>query len=437
VIAEVNLGQLRQDLSQGRVGSWIFTDPGVHRLELERLFTRTWCYLAHESEIPQPGDYVTRRLGSDGVIVVRGADGVVRCLLNTCRHRGMRVCRVDRGQAAHFTCPYHGWTYANSGQLLGVVAEREAYGEGLDKAEYGLRQARVDSYAGLIFGNWWAEAPPLAEYLGDMRWYLDLVFKRTVEGMKVVGPPQRWVVDANWKIPAENFVGDGYHLSTTHRFAFAARLASARDASTEASPHWTHYHIDAGNGHGLQIAGFEPPAVVARYMGLPEELWPQVRDNLTLEQAGVLEHATTIHGTVFPNLSVLNTVAPPRPSGEPAVGWATLRVWQPLAPDKLELWSWFLVEKTSPDWYQQASYETYVLVFGSAGTFEQDDTEIWAGITAANMGVVGRESRLAYLQGLDATPDPNWPGPGQAYSLGYCELNQRAFLGRWLELLEG
>src|SRR5712692_2855748 len=414
----------------------IFTDPEVHRLELERLFTRTWCYLAHESEIAQPGDYVTRRLGSDGVIVVRGADGVVRCLLNTCRHRGMRVCRADRGQAAHFTCPYHGWTYANSGQLLGVVAEREAYGEGLDKAEYGLRQARLDRYAALIYGNWWAQAPPLAEYLGDMRWYLDLVLKRTVEGMKVVGPPQRWVVDANWKIPAENFVGDGYHIASAHR-SVLPRLASVREGGAHHDGTRTHYQIDAGNGHGLQMAAFEPPpAAVARYMGLPEQLWPEVRASLSAAQADLLEGLTTLHATVFPNLSLLDTAAPPKRPGEPAMARVTLRVWQPVSPDAMEIWTWFLVESAAPKAFQDASYEAYRMNSGPAGTVEQDDVDIWCGITAASNGSVGGQTLLNYAMGLpELEPDRDWPGPGEAYGVPYSEHNQRSFLRRWLHFL--
>src|SRR3712207_439673 len=81
-------------------------DPEVFRLELERVFSRAWLFLGHESEIPEPGDYVTRRLGLDPVIVVRGENGELSVVANTCRHRGIKLCRSDRGNASHFRCPY-------------------------------------------------------------------------------------------------------------------------------------------------------------------------------------------------------------------------------------------------------------------------------------------------------------------------------------------
>ena len=144
---------LRQDVhpDQGQIPAYIFSSPEVYELEMERIFPRCWLLVAHESEISKPGDYVTRSLGQYPVIVVRGEDGKIRILLNVCRHRGMRVCRTDSGNSADFLCPYHGYNYKNTGELIGVPFEKDSYGT-LDKSKYGLLEMRTGSFHGLIFG---------------------------------------------------------------------------------------------------------------------------------------------------------------------------------------------------------------------------------------------------------------------------------------------
>lgn len=164
---------------EGVVSSRVFSDPEINRLEMERIFTRSWLYVAHDSEIPQAGDFVTRSMGDDPVIVWRGQDGKVRVFLNVCRHRGRRVCGEDLGKAAYFKCPYHGWTYNNTGELSSVPFF-EGYQGKLDRSSLGLYQApKVESYHGLIFANWEAKAKSLSDYLGEMKWVLDLLFGRT------------------------------------------------------------------------------------------------------------------------------------------------------------------------------------------------------------------------------------------------------------------
>ena len=92
-------------------------------------------------------------------------------LVNSCRHRGNRVCRVDRGNARSFVCSYHGWAYNTKGNLIGVPGKTELYKDDIDQPSLGLvRVARIDSHKGLVFGTFDPEAPSLEEFLGDMRW---------------------------------------------------------------------------------------------------------------------------------------------------------------------------------------------------------------------------------------------------------------------------
>ncbi|MGZ8490127.1 MAG: aromatic ring-hydroxylating oxygenase subunit alpha, partial [Candidatus Binatia bacterium] len=202
------------DPEGGLIDRRIFADREIYDLERERIFARCWLYLGHECEIPNPGDFVTRYMGEDPVILARDLNGQLRAHLNMCRHRGNRVCRADRGNTKLFQCSYHGWSYTTDGKLA-LVPMVDTFGN-LDRSQWGLVSvAQVDSYKGLIFATFDPEAPPLRDYLGDMAWYLDILLDRREGGTEVSGP-QRWVVDANWKTAAENFGGDGYHIASTH-----------------------------------------------------------------------------------------------------------------------------------------------------------------------------------------------------------------------------
>src|SRR5512144_3391523 len=128
-----------------RVHASLYTDPRIFDEEMERIFRRGWVFVGHESEIPRAGDFVTRSIATDPVIMVRTRDGVVAVLLNRCMHRGTVLCTAARGHARTFQCPYHGWTYDAGGDLLGVP-----YPGGyaaLDKSARGLTTLpRVASY---------------------------------------------------------------------------------------------------------------------------------------------------------------------------------------------------------------------------------------------------------------------------------------------------
>src|SRR2546421_12287388 len=220
------------DDNKGLISRRIFIEREIYEQELERVLARFWLFVCHESQIPQPGDFLTTYMGEDPVLVVRASDGRVRAFLNVCRHRGNRLCRADSGNAASFTCAYHGWTYRNDGRLTGVPYLKEAYYGELERERWGLNPvAQLDNYKGLLFATFDPEAPPLREYLGEMTWYLDAFFDRREGGVEVIGGMHKWVMPCNWKFPSENFGGDGYHTSWSHRSA--VKTAFSTGASTK------------------------------------------------------------------------------------------------------------------------------------------------------------------------------------------------------------
>lgn len=96
------------DLENGWIDRRIFFDRDIYEAELERIFARCWLFVAHESQIAAPGDFLTTYMGEDAVIVARGRDRSINVFLNSCTHRGNRVCFAEAGRARSFVCNYHG-----------------------------------------------------------------------------------------------------------------------------------------------------------------------------------------------------------------------------------------------------------------------------------------------------------------------------------------
>ncbi|RKZ11574.1 aromatic ring-hydroxylating dioxygenase subunit alpha, partial [bacterium] len=163
------------DTKEGWIDRRIFWEQAIYEQELKQIFAKSWQFIAHESMLPNKNDFYTTYMGEDGVIAARQPDGTVKVYLNSCPHRGNKFCFADDGNTRSFTCNYHGWSFGIDGKL-GAVSNPHVYDEGdLDKEKWSPRQARVDSYKGMIFATFDEEAPSLEEWLGDFRWYLDMM----------------------------------------------------------------------------------------------------------------------------------------------------------------------------------------------------------------------------------------------------------------------
>ena len=125
-----------------RIHNSLYTDSRIFEEELDKIFYRGWVFIGHESEIPKPGDFLTRVIGRQPVIMVRGKDGNISVLLNRCAHRGSTVCTVEQGNAKVFTCPYHGWTYDLGGRLLSA-SHPGGFDQTFDKSKNGLSVRRT------------------------------------------------------------------------------------------------------------------------------------------------------------------------------------------------------------------------------------------------------------------------------------------------------
>ena len=290
------------DVERGLVSRRIFADPAIYQQELEQIFARCWLYLAHDRQLPRPGDFLGAVMGEEAVLVTRAGDGQVHAFLNTCRHRGNRVCRADQGRATAFVCPCHGWTYDNTGRLSGVPGYKELYHAALDRKHWGpVPVAQVASYKGLIFGTFDPQAPPLAEYLGDMRWDLDLLLE---QGELVAVPGiARWTMECNWKFAADNAIGDMYHGGIAHRSALLAGHSGAsgvRGNSLGSGQQGPGFSVITEYGYGFNANLVNPASVQANN---PLAYWRQ--DRAVQERLGPLRSKVNrANLNVFHNLFV-------------------------------------------------------------------------------------------------------------------------------------
>jgi 3-phenylpropionate/trans-cinnamate dioxygenase alpha subunit len=404
------------DLEKGLVSRRIFIEPEIYRLELDRIFARCWLFLCHETQIPRPGDFFTTYMAEDPVLVVRDSSGRVGAFLNSCRHRGNRVCRAEAGNAVSFTCAYHGWTYTNDGRLIGVPFLKEAYYGELKREDWGLIPvAQIDHYKGLYFATFATDAPPLKDYLGELTWYLDALFDRREGGIEMIGGVQKWISPCNWKFPAENIGGDGYHVGWTHLSAIKTGFDTG--PTTAASP---GRMVATGQGHMMTCVGpdngdgISMPEIVAYEAEIAAEARARLGPRWDLIKP--------IVGTVFPNFSVLRA------------GARTIRVWHPRGPDKTEIWSWAFVDKAAPPHVKEASRLAAIQVFGPGGTFEQDDMDNWQECTRSCRGVVARRFPLNTQMGLGHERYRD-ELKGWASDFNLSESNHRQFYGHWAKLM--
>ena len=421
-------------LDQGTLPVRIFGDPDIHALELERIFTRGWVFVGHESEIPAKGDYVLRPIGEDQFILVRDENGVIRVLLNNCAHRGTVICRAEKGNTSHFRCPYHAWVYKNSGEWAGAPLKRQAY-QAFDAKQWGLQAApHVETVHGLIFASLNPGVVPLDEYLGGMRWYLDAIFNLNEAGMTVIGEPQRWKTRYNWKSAAENHIGDSYHVPALHRSGEDIGIFPDIDQAGGAG---TSRHLYFDEGHGIVLSAGFLPSPMWHKTGFPAEVAATFElDRLTPDQREFIESYALTAGTIFPNLGIARVPASPYPGAPPRV-FTVLRTWQPCGPDSVINWNWILGLKTASEQFTQDAYVASLTMLGPAGMFEQDDSMVWEGLAVAGGSAFARKRRMNinYQLGIAGTSkyqlDADWRWPGHATTTVLGEAPQRAFYRRW------
>jgi len=201
------LGRLRTRTQATGLTREFYTDQKIYDLDLDFIFYREWLFAAHTAELPRNGSYLTLQIGAYPIVLVRGADGTIRAFVNSCRHRGYRVCPDAHGTASKLVCPYHQWTYNLDGRLFAA----RNMGAGFDRSSLGLKPVHCETVAGYIFVCLGTEAPDFAPTRGQIEPYLA---PHRLDEARVAF--ESTIIEAgNWKLVWENN-RECYHCAANH-----------------------------------------------------------------------------------------------------------------------------------------------------------------------------------------------------------------------------
>jgi p-cumate 2,3-dioxygenase alpha subunit len=401
------------------------TSREIFDAEQARIFEHTWLYVGHAGEIPENGDYRRRMAAGRPLMFVRGSDGVVRVLYNTCTHRGAQVCRQDSGRASVFQCFYHSWSFNSKGELVGVPDE-ESFGPGFSKVDFSLKAVpRIDSYRGLYFVSFDPEIVDLATYLGPALKLMDLTLDsaETLGGWTMLAGSAQYSIKANWKLMVENST-DGYHipLHQTYIDYVAWRAKMNGKSSSGGATILTHGGTGSAalaNGHGVML-------MEARGRGIanPSPAWDDAQN---AEVEAVKRSIVTMFGepraremcevsrwlVIYPNFAFQDTQSGFR-----------FRLITPLAPDATDVQQWELVPRNESPALRSARMEMSLAFLGPGGFATPDDVEA---LESCQRGFAADGVEWSDLSRGMAREQP----------LATDELQMRAFWRQWQAHISG
>ncbi|MGW1742025.1 benzoate 1,2-dioxygenase large subunit [Nocardia sp. NPDC001965] len=350
-----------------RANRRIFTDEEIFELEMKHIFEGNWIYLAHESQIPEPGDYFTTYIGRQPVVITRGRDGELRCLINACAHRGAMICRRKTDNRLTFTCPFHGWTFRNDGTLLKVKdPEGAGYPESFNRngSHDMTRVVRFDNYRGFLFGSLNPDVMDLRDHLGGTVTVIDMLVDQSPDGLEVLRGSSSYTYDGNWKVQAENGA-DGYHVTATH-WNYAATTSRR---NTGASQNETKT-VDAGKW-GKSGGGYwsfpHGHLCLWTWCANPEDrpLWPQLEQ--LKHEFGDARGDFMVKGSrnllLYPNVYLMDQFS------------TQIRHFRPIAPDKTEVTIYCIAPKGESPEARAWRIRQYEDFFNASGMATPDDLE--------------------------------------------------------------
>ncbi|MGD9762543.1 MAG: aromatic ring-hydroxylating dioxygenase subunit alpha [Candidatus Binatia bacterium] len=225
IATEEDFAATRRPLLQAStLPPYCYTARDFYELEIDRIFMREWLCVGRADQVENPGDYYTLTLLGEPLVVTRDLGGEIRVLSTICRHRGTEVVQGE-GNRRSFQCPYHLWTYALSGELIGAPEMDEV--ERFEKAQCRLPSLRVEIWEGFIFVNFDADAKPLGPRLAGVS---ERIKSYRLGGMRT-NVIDTYDCNWNWKLMMENFM-EFYHVLGLHKGThdpMPTQLSSAED----------------------------------------------------------------------------------------------------------------------------------------------------------------------------------------------------------------
>jgi benzoate/toluate 1,2-dioxygenase alpha subunit len=360
---------IRDDGNNFYVNPAVYTREDVFDLEMDRIFHRLWVYVGHESELSEPNDFKVARVGKYQVLITMGEDRRVRGFVNRCTHRGNVLCRVGRGRSKFFRCIYHGWTFNNQGEVVGIP-DREGFPQDYDVSRLNLEEVKVGVYKGFIF----ASVDPingLEEHLGEAKTFIDYIVDTSPGGIEVRGPV-RYAYPGNWKLVMENTI-DAYHFPVLH--ASVAMLANYINNRSPATTAAAAKNSSAYNAAGYLRGGHFFFTLDKKDM---RTQLPMVISEGELVRAlgkakGEFRWRCTMHVSILPNLILLDydESAP------------TVRLVTPIRPDLTDMQTYVFLPKDLPLERKRIILRAYEEFSGPVGMGSADDNEVMSCINAS------------------------------------------------------
>ncbi|UCG72063.1 MAG: Rieske 2Fe-2S domain-containing protein [Chromatiales bacterium] len=427
-----NNQQIRDLVREDRVHRDLYVNPDVFDLEMDRIWSRAWIFVGHDSQVPNAGDFYATEIGREPVIMVRQTNGDVRVLHNRCAHKGAKLTGRPQGNCKGFRCPYHGWTYKLDGRLAGVPARK-----GYDNTPFDMKDprfslapvAQADSYRGFVFATLDPNAPPLPEFLDDAAATLDNIADRAPEGeVEVAGPPLRYLHNCNWKMFVEN-LNDAMHPMVAH-----ASVGNAARRYVAEQPEGTEYPPEAEiifpfgssyeffdkmqvtalpHGHaymGGELSIHSDYSAVPGYWDAMVKSYGEERTKKILSQ--------NRHNTIFyPSFTAKDAIQ-------------AVRVCRPIAVDKTMIESWHFRLKGAPEQMLKRTILYSRLINSNASMVGPDD---WDCYTRIQEGLVS--DAKVWVDTSRGLGREEAVGDGRRKSFGTSDLSYRNQIQAWLEYM--
>jgi nitrite reductase/ring-hydroxylating ferredoxin subunit len=361
----------------------LYLDEDLFALEMQRLWARSWLYVGHASQVPQPGDFITAQLGTQPVLMLRQADGGMAVLLNRCAHKGAMLTTEPHGNAGRtLRCPYHAWSYRLDGSLLGIPL-REGYAnpcfDGAPAAKGLSPYGDVATHRGFVFARGGDSGVSFNDWAGEQRTALDLLADRSPQGeLRVAGGVLRTVVRCNWKIYLEN-VNDAVHPVSAHQSAndAAGKVWAAQPPGTAPTlaeqqllPFGSGHEFFQRMGgrvlpHGHSVLGTQY-SIHTSYASLPGYA-EQLRAAHGEERARQVLSFTPQNVVFYPALAL---------KGAPQV----LRVMRPLAVDRTLIEAWAFEPLGAPPALLESALTYNRSVFSPTSIVAADDLHLFESV---------------------------------------------------------
>lgn len=423
---------IRALVQADRVHRDLYISQELFELEQEHFFANTWNYVGHDSQIPQPGDYITVDIAGRPLIAVRHTDGSVRVLMNRCSHKGSRLVSEACGNTGKFfRCPYHAWTYKTDGALLSIPLKVGYEGTQLKECENGqglvaVRHVRL--HRGFIFVKLSDVGPDFEEYFGDSLSSIDNMADRSPEGeLEIAGGCLRFTHQCNWKMFIEN-LNDTMHPMVAHESSAGTAKELWKDQPADAPkpmaieqfvPFMSDYKFfeDMGvrvydNGHSFSGVHF---SIHSKYSAMPEYDAAMKASYGEEKAAAILGMAR--HNTVYyPNLTIKGAIQ-------------AIRVARPISADKTIVESWTFRLKGAPDALLQRTTMYSRLINSPFSVVGHDDLHAYRGIQA------GLHASGNDWVSLHRNYDPAEVGQKELTTVGTSEVSMRNQYRAWLKYM--